>query len=150
MRLTLAQIEDAPLCARLIQDFYEHEPCMRPVDSTQAYAKALGILDAAARGHAHFILLHAGNDIAGYALMTHFFSCEYGGMVAILDEYLIVPQQQGRGLGGDFLPLIKQWAAAQGFTRVFLEVTAENPRVVALYERNGFHLLDRRLMACAV
>lgn len=149
MQLLPAEQKDVELCARLVRVFYAQEPGMQPLDEADATKQARLVLDAVARGQADFLLLRNGEEIAGYALLTHFFSAEYGGLVALLDEYLILPEFQGQGLGGRFLGEIKNWAGDRGYRRILLEVTEKNPRVIKLYEGNGFKLLSRRIMAFA-
>jgi GNAT superfamily N-acetyltransferase len=147
MEILAAGPKDADACARLMRVFYEREPGLKTLDGAEVAARACLMLNAVDKGQADFLFLCSEGVLNGYALMTRYFSAEYSGMVALLDEYLILPEFQGKGMGGRFLTAIKGWAVEKGFARVMLEVTDKNARVVGLYERNGFTLLSRRLMA---
>jgi GNAT superfamily N-acetyltransferase len=147
MEILAAGPKDADACARLMRVFYEREPGLTALDSAEAAARARLTLNAVGKDQADFLFLRSEGALSGYALMTRYFSAEYSGMVALLDEYLILPEFQGKGMGSRFLAVIKDWAVEKGFVRVMLEVTDKNPRVAGLYERNGFTLLSRRSMA---
>ncbi len=147
MELAPALAGDIGLYARLIRVFYEQEPGLAPLSDEEARAKAGRLFEAAGQGRAFPLLLRQAGDIVGYALVSPYFSCEYDGLVGLLDEYLILPEYQGKGLGGAFLDLLKDWAPARGLARLSLEVTDKNPGVIRLYARKGFVPLTRRLMA---
>jgi ribosomal protein S18 acetylase RimI-like enzyme len=91
-----------------------------------------------ARGRA--VVLDAGGEAAGYALLVSFWSNELGGEVCNVDELYVRPAWRGRGHGA---ALIRALAAGGGpWPRVpvaiELEVSPENPRARALYEGLGF------------
>lgn len=46
----------------------------------------------------------------------------------------------GKGIGSALLTAAHEWAAAQGITRLQLDVDAENTRAIALYERFGYRI----------
>lgn len=150
MELVMAQQGDMEELAWMVQIFYEQEPGLRPLCLEEALLKAQNLLEAAQVERAWPLFLRHEKVIVGYALIVPYFSSEYGGMVGLLDEYLILPDCQGKGLGGQFLQTLKRWCTEKSLKRVLLEVTDKNPRVLALYERNGFTLLERRLMAWIV
>ncbi len=147
MELVPALAGDADLFTRLLQVFYEQEPSLTPLSAEEARAKTGRVFSAAAQGRVFPLLLRHEGNIAGYALVSPYFSCEYDGLVGLLDEYLILPEHQGQGLGGAFLDLLKSWSIARGLVRLSLEVTDKNPGVISLYARRGFAPLARRLMA---
>lgn len=122
---------------------------MRPLDDAEARSKVQDIFAAGADKRVYCLLLRHTGNIVGYALMVPYFSSEYGGCVVVLDELFILPELQGQGLGGRALEALKAWSREQGMKRVILEVTEKNSRVIRLYERGGFTLLDRRLMSWA-
>lgn len=150
MELVMAQQGDIDQLAGMIKIFYEQEPGLRPLRMDEALFKAQNLLEAAQEERAWPFFLRHEEAIVGYALIAPYFSSEYGGLVGLLDEYLILPEWQSKGLGSQFLRTLKHWCAEKCLKRVLLEVTDKNPRVVALYERNGFTLLERRLMAWIV
>ncbi len=46
----------------------------------------------------------------------------------------------GKGIGAALLTAAHEWAAAQGITRLQLDVDAENTRAIALYQRFGYRI----------
>ncbi|MCC6750117.1 MAG: GNAT family N-acetyltransferase [Deltaproteobacteria bacterium] len=90
------------------------------------------------RGRA--VVLEDEGRIAGYALLISFWSNELGGEVCTIDELYVVPALRGRGFGR---ALIEEAAAGgsvwpQRPVALELEVSPQNVRARALYERIGF------------
>lgn len=88
----------------------------------------------------------AGGRLAGYALVIRYLSNEYGGYVAYLDEFYLLPECRGEGNGGRFLAGLAEVARSQGLTALWLEVDPENLPGRRLYERSGFTSSERILM----
>lgn len=57
--------------------------------------------------------------------------------LALFSEY------RGQGLGTQFLSIARQQAQEKGFKELSLLAFEQNTRVVKLYERNGFKVVDR-------
>ena len=146
MNVTLAGRADFDTCAELIRQFYGQEPGLSPLTTQESSEKAELIFKAMGDKAAYLHLLGLQGRHMGYALIVPYFSSEYGGTIALLDELFISGECQGQGLGGKFLDWLKDWCARSGMKRLQLEVTAENTRVSGFYERNGFTLLNRQIM----
>ncbi len=56
----------------------------------------------------------------------------------------VSPDAQGRGLGRVLLDALVAEAARQGASSVLLEVRADNPSAIRLYERTGFERIAVR------
>jgi ribosomal protein S18 acetylase RimI-like enzyme len=82
----------------------------------------------------------------GYLVVTHGYSLEFDGRIAVIDEVYTVPEMRGRGLGARALALAEEHCRRHGIAALRLEVHQENRRALALYERNGFEAHDRYLM----
>lgn len=80
-------------------------------------------------------ILEVDGEKAGYAYITHLYSSEAGPCIMI-EELLIEPSMRGQGLGQAFFHWL--FDAYPNTARFRLEVTPENPRAKALYERLGF------------
>lgn len=89
-----------------------------------------------------FILEEEGKK-AGYSYITHMYSTESGSCIMIEELYLD-PSMRGKGLGHAFFHWL--FRAYPDTARFRLEVTAENSRAEALYERLGFAALDYHQM----
>jgi ribosomal protein S18 acetylase RimI-like enzyme len=82
----------------------------------------------------------------GYLVVTHGYSLEFDGRIAVVDEVYTVPEMRGRGLGARALVLAEEHCRRHRISALRLEVHQENRRALALYERNGFEAHDRYLM----
>ena len=77
-------------------------------------------------------------NIAGYALAPFYFSLEFDGTVALVDEFYLVPKYRGQGAGGRLLREILAGLRADGIGVVRLEVDGRHPEASTLYARLGF------------
>jgi ribosomal protein S18 acetylase RimI-like enzyme len=81
--------------------------------------------------------------IVGYAILTFFWSNEYGGLVAILDELYVIPDFRGKGISSRFIYELSQNKEYKG---IDLEVFKENNKAIKLYKKLGFKIVDRHFM----
>ena len=90
-------------------------------------------------------IMRVGKAIAGYALVIYFWSNEYGGNIAHVDELYVRPQWRSRGIGGT---CIEHVAGTEGkkLKGIRLEVTPANERAFAFYSRHGFKPAKNRHM----
>ncbi len=110
----------------------------QPVGSEQV-RRTLAMLRAQpVRGRA--VVVEIDRRVAGYALLISFWSNEYGGEIAAIDELYIEPQHRGQGIGSSLFDAVVAdralWPAPPAALE--LEVTPNNARARALYERLGF------------
>ena len=89
----------------------------------------------------------------GYALLISFWSNELGREVCNIDELFVAPLYRGHGLATSLLEELADKEQLVWPTRpaaLALEVTSQNERARALYERLGFrgkNLAMRRLLS---
>lgn len=141
LRLTVATPADYSSLAPMAVDFKLADPEPR----TERELLALRtLLTAPAAGTVH--LIHQGERTIGYAILCYGFSVEYGGRDAILDEFYIVPELRGRGLGLQVLALLEADARTRGLVAVHLEVLSFEARNFNLYARAGYTDRGSRLM----
>jgi GNAT superfamily N-acetyltransferase len=88
-------------------------------------------------------LARAEERIVGVAYVAMILSLEHAGPAAWLEELYVLPACRERGIGTALLAAILERARTVGIIAVDLEVDANHSRAVALYERFGFHRLDR-------
>jgi ribosomal protein S18 acetylase RimI-like enzyme len=100
------------------------------------------------------VVAQAGAEIVGYALLVSFWSNEYGGEICAIDELYVKPPHRAQGIGTSLFDAVAADRALWGRRPVALEleVTPDNARARALYERLGFRernrTLRRRLDRC--
>ncbi len=95
-------------------------------------------------------LVRQGGQVVGYVVLTWSFSVESGGLDGYVDEFFLVPEVRGRGLGTRVLLLAELEARRLGLRRLYLEVEHGN-RALNLYRRAGFvdhhrYLMSKRLV----
>ncbi len=76
----------------------------------------------------------------GYALLSKSYSNEAGGFVLWLEEFFILPEYRGRGLGTQFLDFLK--VLSKDYARVRLELEPDNVKAKKLYSTIGFTPLE--------
>ena len=81
--------------------------------------------------------------LIGYLALCFGYSIEFGGRDAFVDEFFIVPEARGKGIGGWVLEAVKAEAAAEGIVALHLEVDRDNAAARRLYAAHGFRLRDR-------
>ncbi|MEC9367160.1 MAG: GNAT family N-acetyltransferase [Pseudomonadota bacterium] len=91
-------------------------------------------------------LIGVDGQVAGYIVLCFGFSLEYGGRDAFIDEFYLLPQARGAGVGASVMELVEIEAAQCGVHALHLEVLGDNQRVVDLYERCGFRDRGSRMM----
>jgi GNAT superfamily N-acetyltransferase len=83
---------------------------------------------------------------AGYVVILHGFSLEYGGRVLEVDELFIQAEFRGLGLGKAILEFVEAQAREVGAVVLTLETELENEKARTFYGRHGFTDLMRKLM----
>jgi ribosomal protein S18 acetylase RimI-like enzyme len=91
------------------------------------------------RGRA--VVCDVDGHTVGYALLISFWSNELGGEVCSIDELFVAHRYRGRGLATALLGSLVEgnpslWPAKPA--ALALEVSLQNERALALYERLGF------------
>jgi ribosomal protein S18 acetylase RimI-like enzyme len=121
------------------------DPGPNPVSAEQIRRTLTALRAEPWRGAA--VVCDAGRSLSGYALLISFWSNELGGEICVIDELFVRPAYRGRGLATALIERLMRgdrslWSRAAA--ALALEVTPENSRARALYERLGF----RRANVC--
>lgn len=88
---------------------------------------------------AEFLIAEAGDAPLGYVLLLF----REGARAARLYSLAAAPTARGRGVGTSLVQAGAQCAIERGCSRLRLEVRASNRSAISLYERTGFHTVDR-------
>ena len=84
----------------------------------------------------------------GYIVVAFVFAMEYGGMVAVVDDFYVRPEARGEGLGKDALAEVRRVCSALGMRALRVEVGVNNLLAQAVYRSAGFVTLpDHCVMA---
>ena len=85
----------------------------------------------------------AKDQIVGVAYVAAILSVEHAGPVAWLEELYVPPAWRQNGIGSALIAAVLERAQARGMVAVDLEIDVGHHRAASLYERNGFHRLER-------
>lgn len=141
LRLTLATLADVPVLEPMAIDFKVDDPEPRS-------ERELVALRALLADPTHGVVYRIDDPARtiGYAILCFGYSVEYGGRDAFLDEFYILPELRGRGLGLRVLDLLADEARARHVVALHLEVLSYELRNANLYTRAGYTDRQSRLM----
>ena len=142
MKAFAAQEPDTGDLIAMMRSFYAE--LGEPFDAARAERTLRALLEEPSYGAA-WVFREEGRAV-GYLVVTHGYSLEFDGRIAVVDEVYTVPEMRGRGLGARALALAEEHCRRHRISALRLEVHQENRRALALYERNGFEAHDRYLM----
>lgn len=142
IKLAAVQEQDLPVLLPFIREFYTH--FNYSYDETQKCGVIRHLISDASLGRIYLIYLD--QKPIGYVLIAFFFSLEFGGPIAFLDELFLEPAGRQKGVGSHVLAEVERLCAGLGMRAVRLESEAHNPRATALYARSGYHDHKRHLM----
>lgn len=54
----------------------------------------------------------------------------------------VKPEARGKGIATIILNELEKWAAEQGFINAVLETGVKNPEAVAMYQKQGYTVID--------
>ncbi|HEX6561041.1 MAG TPA: GNAT family N-acetyltransferase [Nitrososphaera sp.] len=87
-----------------------------------------------------------GRKPVGYLVLALGYSLEFGGRDAFIDEFFILQEYRGKGIGKAVLVHAQKAAKKQQVKALHLEVTRHNSAVIGFYAHDGFVDHDRYLM----
>lgn len=144
-----ANAADEPALRRMMHALYVEDPSTVPMTDAKIARTLRTLSNEPVRGLA--IVLDddaAPGAPAGYALLCSFWSNELGGEVCILDELYVAASARDRGAATSLVAglLARTTPWFRDAVAVELEVTPNNARARALYERLGFAPLKNAVM----
>jgi ribosomal protein S18 acetylase RimI-like enzyme len=95
-----------------------------------------------------WLIYHAGS-LAGYIAICLGYSIEFGGRDAFVDEFFLLEDFRGKGIGRAVLDMVIKRLKEDDVKALHLEVGQSNQRARAMYEAAGFVLRDQyHMMSC--
>lgn len=143
-----AQRDDVAALASLVEEYWTFEH-IGGFERARIERLLHGLIADSQRGGCW--LAEANRATTGYLIAVHLFSLEYGGVVAEIDEFFVVPECRGAGTGAALLAEFESESAMAGIVRVQLQLGETNDRARGFYERHayrrrsGYELLDKPL-----
>ena len=134
----------------LVAQYWEFEgiPDFEP-DAVRAQLERL--LSSPSLG-AVWVAIEAHRSV-GYLSLVYVFSLEHRGITAEIDEFFVVPEHRGSGLGSQLLAEAEAESVRHGCTNISLQIGCSNRRANEFYRRHGysersaFQLLEKDLGA---
>ncbi|MDT7542235.1 MAG: hypothetical protein QOE33_2139 [Acidobacteriota bacterium] len=139
---TLATPSDADLLVPLLREFYAYDHIA--FDEPEARRALDQLLSDARLGRVY--LIHLGDELAGYLVLTFGFSLEFKGRDAFVDELFLREEFRGRGIGTRALTVAEETCRAGNVRALHLEVERANTGAQGVYRRAGFKDHDRYLL----
>jgi ribosomal protein S18 acetylase RimI-like enzyme len=147
----LATASDDEAIVSMCMALNAEDPGPNPVQPQQVRRTLAKLREEPNRGRA--VICDVEGRTVGYALLISFWSNELGGEVCNIDELFVAPLYRGRGLATSLLGELADKEQSVWPIRpaaLALEVTSQNERARALYERLGFrgkNFAMRRLLS---
>ena len=136
------EISDISIITQMMQDFYAIDNY--PMDVEVAKTLFQEFISNEHLGKSW--LMYSENEIVGYIILTYFFSFEYGGKIAFLDELFIKETARGKGFGKEAIQFIQGEVPKLSLKLLYLEVEPHNENAQKLYLAHDFELHNRKLM----
>jgi ribosomal protein S18 acetylase RimI-like enzyme len=135
-----ARLEDEDAIVAMSLALYGEDPSPHPVSAAQVHATLERFRREPIRGRA--LVLDAGTERAGYAFLVSFWSNELAGEICTVDELYVAAASRNRGYA---TLLITSLMAGESLwpgnpVALELEVSPDNLRALALYERLGLRV----------
>ncbi len=130
-----------PELRRMILALYREDPPGQPM-SLRKIRRTITELSA----HPHkgaVTIMHVGDAIVGYAIVIYYWSNEYGGNIAYIDELYVKPSWRNKGIGSSYLKQISK-TKGTNFKGIHVETTPANQKASAFYMRRGFKQAQNR------
>ena len=128
----------------------------RDLFAADAWSEATWWAELAGRPRREYVLAQVGRDAAadaapaddasdaGDGTIVGYAGLDHAGAVADVMTLAVAAPYRGRGVGDLLVGELVRRAEAGGADAVMLEVRADNPAALALYERHGFAQVSMR------
>ncbi len=134
-QIATATLEDIPQLCGLLALLFNQELEFSP-ESARQVAGLRQIIERPESGR--ILVLREDETLLGMANLLFTVSTARGGRVAILDDFVVLPERRGGGVGSALLQAARALAEAEGCSRITLQTDASNDAAMRLYQRHGF------------
>jgi len=130
----------------MMEEFYSDSPYT--LNARRAAEAFRSLLSDEQLGRVWFI--QSGSADVGYVVVTFCHSMNYGGLIAIVDDFFIRRAFRGVGLGKAALAEVRDFCATNGIRAVQVETGHDNAPALAVYRRTGFIDVDHVHLSLAL
>jgi GNAT superfamily N-acetyltransferase len=135
IRILPASTDDLDVLLPMVEQYWRFEN-IEGFDAVRMRALLTRVLDDPSLGRAWLARVY--DEPAGYLLAVYVFSLEHQGLTAEIDEFFIVPQHRGVGLGSHLLSAAEAQFRIEGCTNVSLQLGRSNESARKFYRQHGF------------
>ena len=134
-----ARLEDIGVLLPMIEQYWRFEN-IEGFDPARMRALLTRVLEDASLGRAW--IARVFGEPAGYLLAVYVFSLEHQGVTAEIDEFYVVPQHRGFGIGASMLEAAEAQFRTEACTNVSLQLGRSNEAARKFYREHGFEGRD--------
>lgn len=142
IELIEARIQDISVCMQMMENFYAIDHYPFDLNKAEDNFKIF----VANKNLGRYFLVKQAEDIIGYIILSVGFSFEYHGKDSFIDEFYLLNEFRGLGIGQEVLKQVSIEAGRLGINAIHLEVENDNQRANQLYLKNGFKGNKRSLL----
>jgi GNAT superfamily N-acetyltransferase len=145
-----ARSDDIPAMVDLLHLLFSIEAdfAFEPVRQRRGLA---AMLDGCGK-HRCIKVAEVQDQVVGMGSGQTLISTAEGGIVALVEDVVVLPAWQGQGIGGRLLESVEAWARRHGATRLQLLADRSNGAALKFYERAGWGetrlICLRRKLSC--
>lgn len=126
--------KDLPELERMIFALYREDPCGERMSRRKIRDTVQELIGHPAKGN--IWIFHVGEAVVGYSIVIYYWSNEFGGNVALIDECYVKPSWRNKGIGTSFIKYASE-AKTSCLRGITAEVTPLNKRALTFYSRQG-------------
>ncbi len=130
-----ATVDDIDSLLPMVEQYWRFEN-IEGFDPARVRALLTRVLDDASLGRAWIARVYG--EPAGYLLSVYVFSLEHQGITAEIDEFFVIPQHRGLGIGAGMLAAAEAQFRIEGCTNVSLQLGRSNEAARKFYQQHGF------------
>src|ERR1041384_3936137 len=130
-----ATVEDIDSLLPMVEQYWRFEN-IEGFDPARMRALLTRVIEDASLGRAWVARVYG--EPAGYLLAVYVFSLEFQGLTAEIDEFFVIPQHRGLGLGAAMLAAAEAQFRIEGCTNVSLQLGRSNEAARKFYRQHGF------------
>lgn len=134
-----ATVEDIDSLLPMVEQYWKFEN-IEGFDPARMRVLLTRVLEDASLGRIWISRVYG--EPAGYLLAVYVFSLEHQGITAEIDEFFLVPQHRGLGIGASMLAAAEAQFRIEECTNVSLQLGRSNEDARRFYRENGFEGRD--------
>jgi len=134
-----ATVEDIDSLLPMVEQYWKFEN-IEGFDPARMRTLLTRVLEDASLGRIWISRVYG--EPAGYLLAVYVFSLEHQGITAEIDEFFLVPQHRGLGIGASMLAAAEAQFRIEECTNVSLQLGRSNEDARRFYRENGFEGRD--------